>query len=64
MISKKLYQLKEFKINEFWFIGKSSSGCMEGALVAKMTEQFFRDVVWGELDYLILDLPPGTGDVQ
>jgi len=33
-------------------------------LVARMTEQFFRDVVWGELDYLVLDLPPGTGDVQ
>jgi ATP-binding protein involved in chromosome partitioning len=29
-----------------------------------MTEQFFQDVLWGELDYLILDLPPGTGDVQ
>jgi ATP-binding protein involved in chromosome partitioning len=29
-----------------------------------MTEQFFGDVEWGELDYLILDLPPGTGDVQ
>ena len=29
-----------------------------------MTEQFFRDVYWGDLDYLILDLPPGTGDVQ
>ena len=29
-----------------------------------MTEQFFKDVDWGELDYLILDLPPGTGDVQ
>ena len=29
-----------------------------------MTEQFFRDVEWGDLDYLILDLPPGTGDIQ
>ena len=29
-----------------------------------MTEQFFKDVEWGELDYLILDLPPGTGDIQ
>ena len=29
-----------------------------------MTEQFFKDVIWGELDFLILDLPPGTGDVQ
>jgi ATP-binding protein involved in chromosome partitioning len=33
-------------------------------MVAKMTQQFFDDVVWGDLDYLILDLPPGTGDVQ
>jgi ATP-binding protein involved in chromosome partitioning len=33
-------------------------------MVSRMTEQFFQDVLWGELDYLILDLPPGTGDVQ
>jgi ATP-binding protein involved in chromosome partitioning len=33
-------------------------------MVAKMTEQFFSDVEWGDLDYLICDLPPGTGDVQ
>jgi len=35
-----------------------------GAMVAKMVSQFLFDVAWGELDYLILDLPPGTGDVQ
>ncbi len=35
-----------------------------GAMVAKMVQQFLRDVAWSELDYMILDLPPGTGDVQ
>ena len=33
-------------------------------MVSRMTQQFFEDVEWGELDYLILDLPPGTGDIQ
>ena len=32
-------------------------------MLFKAMEQFFRDVQWGELDYLIVDLPPGTGDV-
>ncbi len=34
-----------------------------GPLLQKALEQFFGDVHWGELDYLIVDLPPGTGDV-
>ena len=49
----------------FGFIsGNQTPVIWRGPLVARMTEQFFHDVVWGELDYLILDLPPGTGDVQ
>ena len=35
-----------------------------GLMLAKAVEQFLRDVEWGDLDYLLLDMPPGTGDVQ
>lgn len=34
-----------------------------GPMLGKMLKVFFEEVEWGELDYLILDLPPGTGDV-
>src|SRR5215472_8886114 len=35
-----------------------------GPMLHSVMQQFLRSVVWGELDYLIIDLPPGTGDVQ
>jgi ATP-binding protein involved in chromosome partitioning len=35
-----------------------------GLMLTKAVEQFLRDVHWGELDYLLIDMPPGTGDVQ
>ena len=35
-----------------------------GPIVSSVVKQFLQDVVWGSLDYLILDLPPGTGDAQ
>ena len=53
------------KVMSFGFIsGNDTPVIWRGPLVSRMTEQFFKDVDWGELDYLILDLPPGTGDVQ
>jgi ATP-binding protein involved in chromosome partitioning len=35
-----------------------------GLMLTKAVEQFLRDVTWGALDYLLIDMPPGTGDVQ
>jgi len=35
-----------------------------GPMLHSVMQQFLRSVVWGKLDYLIVDLPPGTGDVQ
>ena len=35
-----------------------------GLMLTKAVEQFLRDVDWGHLDYLLIDMPPGTGDVQ
>jgi ATP-binding protein involved in chromosome partitioning len=37
---------------------------LRGPMVTRYTQQFLRNVEWGELDILILDLPPGTGDIQ
>lgn len=35
-----------------------------GPMLHNVIQQFLRQVIWGELDYLVIDLPPGTGDVQ
>lgn len=35
-----------------------------GPLIAGAVKQFWTDVVWGEVDYMVIDLPPGTGDVS
>jgi ATP-binding protein involved in chromosome partitioning len=41
-----------------------SPAVLRGPMVTRYTQQFLRNVAWGELDVLILDLPPGTGDIQ
>ena len=35
-----------------------------GLILTKALEQFLTDVRWGDLDYLLIDMPPGTGDIQ
>jgi len=41
-----------------------SPAVLRGPMVTRYTQQFLRQVAWAPLDYLILDLPPGTGDIQ
>ena len=46
-----------------FFVPEDTPVVWRGPMVHSAIQQFFRDVVWGELDYLLIDLPPGTGDV-
>ena len=42
----------------------SSPVIVRGPMATRYTQQFLRNVAWGSLEFLILDLPPGTGDIQ
>jgi ATP-binding protein involved in chromosome partitioning len=42
----------------------TSAVIVRGPMATRYTQQFLRQVAWDRLDYLILDLPPGTGDIQ
>jgi len=46
------------------FTGRDTPVIWRGPMATKMIQQFLGQVDWGELDYLLIDLPPGTGDVQ
>ena len=47
-----------------FFVDPEQAMVWRGPMLHGAIVQFFRDVDWGELDYLVLDLPPGTGDIQ
>lgn len=47
-----------------FLLSEDSPVIVRGPLATRYTQQFLRQCLWGELDYLILDLPPGTGDIQ
>src|SRR5262249_42307805 len=46
------------------FVGEDTPIIWRGPMVTKLITEFLRNVEWGELDVLLLDLPPGTGDLQ
>ncbi len=51
-------------ISTGFFIKPDQPVIWRGPMLHTLVQQFLRDVEWGSLDYLIVDLPPGTGDVQ
>jgi len=47
-----------------FFLDEDAAVVWRGPMLHKALQQFLEDVAWGELDYLLVDLPPGTGDVS
>ena len=56
------YSIKAISIGNM--IPDGSAIIWRGAMVSSAIRQLYNDVDWGDLDYLIIDLPPGTGDIQ
>jgi ATP-binding protein involved in chromosome partitioning len=56
------YGMKVISIG--FFVERGGAVIWRGPMVHKLLQQFIEDVDWGELDYLLVDLPPGTGDAQ
>ena len=50
-------------ISMAFFVEENTPVIWRGPMLGKMINNFFQEVNWGELDYILLDLPPGTGDV-
>lgn len=52
------------KLMSFAFLAGDGPAVLRGPLVAQYVQQLLHHVAWGALDYLIIDMPPGTGDIQ
>ncbi len=63
----KIYPIEKFDIKMMsmgFIVDQDVPIIWRGSLATKAIKQFLGDVLWGELDILVIDLPPGTGDVQ
>src|SRR5438445_4910891 len=56
------YHLKLMSMG--FLLDDTSPAILRGPMVTRYTQQFLRQVDWGELEFLVLELPPGTGDIQ
>jgi ATP-binding protein involved in chromosome partitioning len=55
--------IEDFVINSIDFVvGKENAAIWRGPLVSKIIKQLYLNTNWGKLDYLLIDMPPGTGD--
>src|SRR5260370_21573013 len=67
VVDSKLVPLEAFgvRLMSIGFLGGADKAMVwRGPMVARAIEQMLTDVHWGELDYLVIDLPPGTGDAS
>jgi ATP-binding protein involved in chromosome partitioning len=67
MRDKKLIPLENWGVKVMsigFFVEPMQAMIWRGPMVSGAVKQFLSDVDWGELDYLVFDLPPGTGDIQ
>jgi len=62
IIPLEAYGIKVISIG--FLIEKDQPAIWRGPIVMKIITQFLRDVNWGQLDYFLVDMPPGTGDAQ
>ncbi|MDA1265358.1 MAG: Mrp/NBP35 family ATP-binding protein [Planctomycetota bacterium] len=62
LIPKERYGVKTMSVG--YLLPDDKPAVWRGPMVHKLIEQFLADVEWGDLDYLLVDMPPGTGDAQ
>src|SRR5438552_135482 len=65
--SEKILPIEQYNLKLMsmgFLLDDASPAILRGPMVTRYTQQFLRQVDWGELDFLVLDLPPGTGDIQ
>jgi len=66
VVNERVIPIEKFGVKVIsmgFFVEDNSPIVWRGPMLGKMLRNFFQEIEWGELDYMLLDLPPGTGDV-